>query len=407
MKILKIISVLILIISTLRFLILFALNINVSSSINYLSTIILFVLIIIFSKPVIVFYERSKNNLYQIILLNFFAGILWFLTSYLINGFSVGSVREFLIIFVAPFSILIFLNVSKSTISKTIKFIVFIISLSCLLDFTVSNFFPGGIIGAEIKNYYLMKITPPETEIFPARIGSLVRSHGITGSYHDSANVLTFTLIFLIGDFFKNKSSKILNMLLIFVGVLALITTLSLANIIAFFVGLLIINFSRVKYLIPRTILSFGLVYVIFFFFNSYFNLFEYVLPQLDPSGVKFQGMLATGSSTGFQNIISFIFGHENLTNISNIGYFSEAAFVVLLSNLGIIPFFTLMFLLVYPIYSYFKFNSGQYNLYNIIAVSIAILTLWHYGSLFRSTSIFIFYAIYALSIKKINKVND
>ena len=129
MKILKIISVLILIISTLRFLILFALNINVSSSINYLSTIILFVLIIIFSKPVIVFYERSKNNLYQIILLNFFAGILWFLTSYLINGFSVGSVREFLIIFVAPFSILIFLNVSKSTISKTIKFIVFIISL--------------------------------------------------------------------------------------------------------------------------------------------------------------------------------------------------------------------------------------------------------------------------------------
>tara|TARA_B100000963_G_scaffold362023_1_gene402211 strand:+ start:5256 stop:6479 length:1224 start_codon:yes stop_codon:yes gene_type:complete len=407
MKILKIISVLILIFSTLRFLILFALNINVSSSINYLSTTILFVLIIIFSKPVTVFYERSKNYLYQIILLNFFAGILWFSTSFLINGFSIGSVREFLIIFVAPFSILIFLNVTKSTITNTVKFIVFIISLSCLLDFTVSNFFPGGIIGAEIKNYYLMKITPPETQIVPARIGILVRSHGITGSYHDSANILTFTLIFLIGNFFKNKSQKILNMLLIFVGVLALITTLSLANIIAFFVGLLIINFSRAKYLIPRTILSFGFVYVILFFFNSYFNLFEYILPQLDPSGVKFQAMLATGTSTAFQNIISFIFGHENLTNISNVGYFSEAAFVVLLSNLGIIPFFTLMFLLVYPIYSYFKFNSGQYNLYNVIAVSIAILTLWHYGSLFRSTSIFIFYAIYALSIKRIKEVND
>ena len=116
----------------------------------------------------------------------------------------------------------------------------FVISLSCLLDFTVSNFFPGGFIGSEIKNYYLMKITPPETEIVPARIGNLMRSHGITGSYHDSANILTFTLIFLIGDFFEKKSSKILNTLLIFLGLFALITTLSLANIIAFFVGLLI-----------------------------------------------------------------------------------------------------------------------------------------------------------------------
>ena len=69
--------------------------------------------------------------------------------------------------------------------------------------------------------------------------------------------------------------------------------------------------------------------------------------------------------------------------------------------------FITLMFLLLYPIYNYLKINSGYNNLYNVIAVSIAILTLWHYGSLFRSTSIFIFYAIYALSIKKMNKVND
>ncbi len=405
--ILKIISVLILTISSLRFLILLALNINVSSSINYLSTIILFALIIIFSKPFNLFIERNTNYLHQIILINFIAGILWIFTSYIINGFSIGSVKEFLIIFLAPFSILIFLNVSKSTISKTIKFIVFIISLSCLIDFTVSNFFPGGIIGAEIKNYYLMKITPPETEIVPARIGNLVRSHGITGSYHDSANILTFTLIFLIGDFFSKKSSKILNLLLIFVGIFALITTLSLANIIAFFIGLLIINFSRTKYLIPRTILSFGFIYVILFFFNSNFNLFEYVLPQLDPSGVKFQAMLNTGSSTGFQNIISFIFGHENLTNISNVGYFSEAAFVVLLSNLGIIPFFTLMVLLFYPVYSYLNHKSNNTNLYSTIAVFIAILTLWHYGSLFRSTSIFIFYAIYSISVRKYSLVDD
>ena len=406
-KILRFISVLLLIVSSLRFLIILIFGIIPSSTINYFSTIILFVFVIIFSKPVIVFFERNTSNLYQIILLNFVAGILWFSTSCLINGFSIGSVREFLLIFIAPFSILIFLKVSKSTINSTIKFIVFVISLSCLLDFTVSNFFPGGFIGSEIKNYYLMKITPPETEIVPARIGNLMRSHGITGSYHDSANILTFTLIFLIGDFFEKKSSKILNTLLIFLGLFALITTLSLANIIAFFVGLLIINFSRTKYLIPRTILSFSFIYVILLFFDSNFNLFEYVLPQLDPSGVKFQAMLNTGSSTGIQNIISFIFGHENLTNISNIGYFSEAAFVVLFTKLGLIPFFTLMVLLVYPVYNYLNNKRNNTNLYSVIAVFVAILTLWHYGSLVRSTSIFIFYAIYSISVRNYSLVDE
>ena len=110
-KILRFISVLLLIVSSLRFLIILIFGIIPSSTINYFSTIILFVFVIIFSKPVIVFFERNTSNLYQIILLNFIAGILWFSTSCLINGFSTGSIREFLIIFVAPFSILIFLNV--------------------------------------------------------------------------------------------------------------------------------------------------------------------------------------------------------------------------------------------------------------------------------------------------------
>ena len=93
---LRVVSVLILTISTLRFLILLALGINVSSTINYLSTIILFVLVLIFSKPIILFYKRNTNNLYNIILLNIISGLLWFLTSCLINGFSTGSIREFL-----------------------------------------------------------------------------------------------------------------------------------------------------------------------------------------------------------------------------------------------------------------------------------------------------------------------
>ena len=103
-KILRFISVLLLIVSSLRFLIILIFGIIPSSTINYFSTIILFVFVIIFSKPVIVFFERNiQSNLYQIILLNFVAGILWFSTSCLINGFSIGSVREFLLILLLHF----------------------------------------------------------------------------------------------------------------------------------------------------------------------------------------------------------------------------------------------------------------------------------------------------------------
>ena len=65
------------------------------------------------------------------------------------------------------------------------------------------------------------------------------------------------------------------------------------------------------------------------------------------------------------------------------------------------------MVLLVYPVYNYLNNKRNNTNLYSVIAVFVAILTLWHYGSLVRSTSIFIFYAIYSISVRNYSLVDE
>lgn len=406
------VGVFILLLSTLRGFFFLASGLPPTQILYFLSTLLIFILIFLFSNP-IRFYNHDNYHLFKkIIFLNLLTGLFWFIIEFFLAGFSVSLIREFLLIFFAPISILIFLNINYKTILYLVYIIVFIISISCIVDFWISNVFPGYPLGIELKNYYLYKAVPSTIEIVPARIGAMVRAHGITGSYHDSANILTFCSVFIAGNLFFFKKNRILNAFLLFLSLIALICTLSLANIIACLVGLIIINFSVYKGLVVRTSLSFFVFILIIYFFESFFDISKYVLPQLDPSGYKVKAMLITGESNVFQNIMTILIGHESSTGISDLGYFSEIAFVVLLMKYGILVFLPFMLVLILPIYLYLK-SSKTFRktiFVETLTLSIAVLTLWHYGSLVRSTSIFLFYALYSIVIKKYyleNKLHD
>ena len=406
------VGIFILIISTLRGFFFLITGLSPTQTLFFSSTLLIFILIFLFSN-LIKFYKYDNYHLFKnLIYLNLFTGFFWFIIELFLSGFSTSLVREFLMIFFAPISILIFLNLNYKTILYSIYIIVSIISISCIVDFWISNVFPGYPLGIEVKNYYLYKVIPSTTEIIPARIGSMVRAHGITGSYHDSANILTFCSVFIAGNLFFKKQKRILNAFLLFVSITALISTLSLANIIACFIGLIIINFSVYKGLVLRTTLSFFVFILIIYFFESFFDISKYVLPQLDPSGVKMQAMLISGESNIFQNIVTILIGHESSTGISDLGYFSEIAFVTLLMKYGILVFLPFLFVLTLPIYLYLK-SSKTFRktiFVETLTLSIAVLTLWHYGSLVRSTSIFLFYALYSIVIKNHyleNKLHD
>ena len=396
------VGVFILIISTLRGFFFLVTGLPPTQTLFFSSTLLIFILIFLFSNP-IKFYKYDNYHLFKnLIYLNLFTGFFWFIIELFLSGFSTSLVREFLMIFFAPISILIFLNLNYKTILYSIYIIVSIISISCIVDFWISNVFPGYPLGIEVKNYYLYKVIPSTTEIVPARVGAMVRAHGITGSYHDSANILTFCSVFIAGNLFFKKQKRILNAFLLFVLLTALICTLSLANIIACFIGLIIINFSVYKGLVLRTTLSFFVFILIIYFFESFFDISKYILPQLDPSGVKMQAMLISGESNVFQNIVTILIGHESSTGISDLGYFSEIAFVALLMKYGILVFLPFMLVLTLPIYLYIK-SSKTFRktiFVETLTLSIAVLTLWHYGSLVRSTSIFLFYALYSIVIK-------
>jgi hypothetical protein len=396
-------GIIILLLSTLRGCVFLITGFPPSQMLFFTSTICIIALVFIFSNP-IKFYRNDNYTLFKnVIILNLIAGIFWSLTEFVFKGFSTGLIREFFIIFFAPLSILIFFKIDYKLLKNLIYFIVLIIAFSCILDFWVSNVFPGYPLGSEIKNYYMLKFTPPTTDINPARIGLMLRAHGITGNYHDSANILAFCSVFIAGNLFYKKENIFINTLLLILSLTGLITTLSLANIIACFIGLIIINFSVSKGLVLRTFFTFGIFILIIYFFDTYFEISKYILPQLDPSGVKMQAMLITGESTVFQNFITLFIGHESYTGISDFGYFSEIAFVVLIMKYGILVFVPFIMALLLPLYLYLKSSKLFRNeiFVETLTISIAVLTLWHYGSLVRSTSIFLFYALYSVIIRK------
>jgi len=398
------IGIFILLLSTLRSSILLLTGIAPSSTFYFSCTILIIGLIICFSSPISFLKSKKEFSLIKnIFLITLLSGLFWLLIEILFKGSSIGSFRNFIILFISPLSVLLFIHISYSTLKSIIYIIVSIVALSCIYEFWITNVFPAGIIGEEMKTLWIQKITPPETNISISRMSLLIRSHGITGHYHDSGNILAIATVFIAGNLFYKKNKKVLEFLFLFFVFIALITTLSIANIVACIVGIILLNFKQKKGLFSRLFLIILCGSIIFIFFQSQFDLFNIIAPQFDPEGNKMQSMMSVGDSNIFENIITMLIGHEDATGISNLGYFTEASIVVLLMHLGILTFVPLLSLLCFPFYLYYKSSDETRILIwvPVVTVFVAILSLWHYGSLFRSTSVFLFYAFYSLVIKE------
>ena len=113
--------------------------------------------------------------------------------------------------------------------------------------------------------------------------------------------------------------------------------------------------------------------------------------------------MMNFGSNSILEKSISIIIGHEHLSGFSDMGRLTEFAIFTMLMNFGLFPMIPLISLLCYPIYIFLisKKEIKREMWIPIVTVCTGLLTLWHYGSLFRSTSVFLFFAIYSMVIKK------
>jgi hypothetical protein len=247
---------------------------------------------------------------------------------------------------------------------------------------------------------YNLKLRP---DVFQAlsRTGEYFRAGGYTGSYHDSANILG-----MLGSYYLINGLVGRKLLGIAIGVLVIsIMTLtqSTANIV-----LALINCSLFTiYIVFRERSTFH--FCLFMALASVLLFGSYYIPELNiftrrlGPGADYEGMLAALSVDMLFSPFLWI-GH---------GYAVESAYikteVALLKGfleLGVVHALLLNAILTYPLYLFMRNKSRDlFALPYLAAVVFGFISLVHYGSLFRSTNIAVFYAMYALAMMHVTNL--
>jgi hypothetical protein len=179
------------------------------------------------------------------------------------------------------------------------------------------------------------------------------------------------------------------------ISCVALMLTQSAANIlITFFTIILFTIYSLIK----RQSLRLG-IFLLFAMFAAF------VISLLIPEVYIFSDRVGSDGDWGnMKNKVSiellidphFWFGHGYLGSNEELG--TEIAFLKGILNFGVFSAGLLYWILIYPLYVYFVNKSCSISLLPYLAAIVfGFLSLLHYGSLFRITSIVLFYAIYSL----------
>lgn len=327
----------------------------------------------------------------NLIKLNLLMGVYFVFSEYILGGLIDIS---FAYIFLAPYLVFVFMRLPVSGIN-----IAFIIIAIGLVFSIFENFYNSVILGGGY-NYlmdYNLEIRPDFDGVGTSG-GDNFRIGGVTGSFHDSANILGMLGVYFFIKFLISRSYKFLFMtLLVFVAILL---TYSAANIIlAVFIC---ISFSL--YIMYR--LKSTWIYNVMLAMFAIILLIIYIVPELfgfiDRAGPEgdYEGMMLS-LSIGMLSSPHFWLGHGVLFNSE--WMFTEVAFLKGIHQFGIIPATWLYGMLIYPLWFYLK-NSKRFfsALPNLAAIVFGFSSLLHYASLFRITNVAIFFAMYALFLTHI-----
>lgn len=261
-------------------------------------------------------------------------------------------------------------------------------------------------------------------ELAYSRIGENLLPGGYLGSHHDNANLLIMSATFYFSlAIDPDKKTRYIYWLLFCLVLVFTILTGSASNILTMALVLIIAIILYAKKLLL-------LIVPIAIYNYEHFEEKLYFLNKItqDQSDLTDGGMF---NSLNFNSVIksthSIIFGGGYYFEVPMIK--SEVAFIKILIGFGIIPFLILMFILFSPIYYCYLFNKKckkkvlininllsplqikqlklvrEKHLKRLIIATFPILTgtlsLLHYGSLFRITSIGLFCLFITLFYKK------
>ena len=394
----KIIVFAILFIATLRgYLVLFALPSNIVfglSSIFVLSLIILFSFKYYKKSPIYSNYKKvNKLLFFNILLFTFYIPleIIFSLTGFVnLTDLTTASLYYLLI---SPLFIYIF-NYNTINLRNILLIISIFLCLSIFYE-TKFYFIEGGY---NLLMEHRQKFRPNDVV---GVAGSNFQLAGVVAGHHDMANVLGMLCVFFFNEFCANK--KIKHFLIFLLLLISLLLTISASNIVITIMLLLLIMiyFKSIK----SIILLFSILFLSTFLnqdvilvFTGFTNKFG-----VDSNSSALLGFLSIYDI--IKGLPFFIFGHGTSFDTPIIR--SEISFIKLLFGFGIFHFFILMNLILYPIYIWKKNGYNKVVSGEMFSILFGFISLLHYGSLMRITSIFVFFSFYSVSLIKLAALNN
>lgn len=367
------------------------LNLEIPTYVVYGSSSILIV-----ALSVCGFVTRKRFKTFQLVtlrnslLINLILG-LWFLTGEFLLGGKFDASYAYL--FLLPYIVFIFFRVPVSGLHIAFNVIAIVISFSVISNFIISM----NAGGLEYLLDYNTKLYPDSFKAM-SRSGEYLRVGGYIGNYHDAANILGMLSAYYFVKFLIDR--EITKLMMAIIVVVAMAFTQSTANIILAIATCLIFalyvvirkgNFSVV-------ILFLAVVFLIAFVVMLVPETLVFTGRVVNPD---FKGM-ATSLSVNMLFAPYFWVGHGYAFNSEFVD--TEVALLKAILQLGLAQAAILYWILIYPIYIFVKNKSHSLTpLPYLAAIFFGFFSLLHYGSLFRSTNIVLFYAMYTLALSVYN----
>jgi len=352
------------------------------------------------------FFRKNQiipRRLRLLLLTSFIINALW-LIPLLIFKPNLPGVLAFIYVAVFPFAIYGFTRLSEKQLFIALGICTLALSGSVVWDYIELNttLVENGV-NLTIDRQLLLR---PNTYETISTTGALMRPAGILGPRpHDASNLLAILAIYWIALIFRKGRTKVQTYVLSAVSITAMLMTQVASNILAFFLGLLFSIFAYRKNIfrranILRIIISvfIGLatvnIYTIYSGMDSR-TLWQWSM-RVDSEG-DWAGMTNTGIMNVRSDLLAALVGHSTSMGLSEVGKSSEASFVKLLMDLGLIPFIIFMLILSYPIrqYTAMQKQNKELALPYVAAVFVGFISLWHYGSVLTTTNEFVFLALY------------
>lgn len=371
-------------------------NTDISSKYVYLATSTYLLLLSVIGFMQMRQYKSPHFTLLKNLLrINLILGILYIPIEYYLGAaFDFGLFY----IFLAPFVLFAFMRTPSSHLRLAFLIITLAICYSIYDNYTESL---QGLAGYQNVVAYNLKLRP-ETFSGLSHTNDIFRVGGYTGDYHDSANILGMCLsYFFITFLLKRKMSD----LAIFLVALKCITlTQSAANIILtiftlmIFTALVLIKEKKIMTYFYFAIGAIAVLSLIMIFGNAMSVFIERVGLNGD-----WKGMVKQLDSESIINGLPFaLFGHVYAFSSNVIE--TEMAFLKTIYQFGLINALIFFSILLYPVFHFFKRRAvSDEALPSLAAIFFGFLSLLHYASLLRVTSIFLFFAFYTICLKSIS----